>query len=135
MPTLCAIAQVPLGHEVDGMDLSHSLHGRPGSDREHFYMAFEGHLYFVRDRRFRLHEDGRMYDVPVSSNRARYSMDSIVRGSDHSAARNLLQARLDSYMSIHKTDESYRVIPFGTAGDRFKNAQDAAERARGDGSN
>ena len=134
MPTLCAITRVPLDREVDGMDLSHSLLGKPGPDRENFYMAFEGDLFFVRDKRFRLHEDGRMYDVPVSSDEARYSMDSIVGASDHIAARNLLQARLDSYMSIRKTDESYSVIPFGTGGDRFKNAQDAAESARGDGS-
>ena len=134
VPTLCAIAQVPLESEVDGMDLSSSLLGTPGPDRNYFYMAFEGDLYFVRDKRFRLHEDGRMYDVPVSSDEARYSMDSVGSESNHIAARKLLQARLDSYMSIRKTDESYSVIPFGTGGDRFKNAQDAAKRAPGDGS-
>ena len=135
MPTLCAVAQVTLDHDVDGMDLSHSFWGKPGIDSEYFSMAFEGDVFFVRDKRFRLHEDGRMYDVPVASSEERYSMDSLVSGPDQTEARNRLQARLDSYMTIRKTDESYSVIPFGTGGDRFKNAQDAAEQARIAGSN
>ena len=129
LPTLSAMARIPLEHPVDGMDLSHSLLGETGKDREYFSMAFEGDVYFVRDKRFRLHEDGRLYDVPVSGNETRYSMESLARESDHAGARERLQAVLDSYMGIRKTDESYRIIPFGTGGDRFKNARDAAGQA------
>jgi len=132
MPTLSALARIPVGHPVDGMDLSHSLLGKPGKDREYFSMAFEGDVYFVRDKRFRLHEDGRLYDIPVSANETRYSMESLVGKSSHADARERLQARLESYMGIRKTDESYSIIPFGTGGDRFKNAQDAAGQAETD---
>lgn len=129
MPTLSVLARVPMAHPVDGMDLSHSLLGKPGQDREYFSMAFEGGVYFVRDKRFRLHEDGRLYDIPVSANETRYSMDSLAGKSSHADARKRLQARLEAYMGIRKTDESYSIIPFGTGGDRFKNAQDAAGQA------
>ena len=132
MPTLSALARIPMEHPVDGMDLSHSVLGKPGKDREYFSMAFEGDVYFIRDKRFRLHEDGRLYDVPVSGDETRYRMDSLAGKSSHADARERLQARLESYMAIRKTDESYRVIPFGTGGDRFKNAQDAAGQAETD---
>ena len=128
MPTLSSIAQIETDQPVDGMDLSHALLGRSGVDREYFAMAFEGEVYFVRDKRFRLHEDGRMYDVPTFSNEARYGMDSLVSDSDHKDARARLKAHLNAYMRIRKTDDSYSVIPFGTGGDRFKNAQDAAKQ-------
>ena len=130
LPTLSAIARIPMEHAVDGMDLSHSLLGKPGKDREYFSMAFEGDVFFVRDQRFRLHEDGRLYDIPVSGNETRYSMDALAGESGHAAARERLQAVLDSYMEIRKMDESYRIVPFGTGGDRFKNARDAAGGAK-----
>lgn len=127
-PTLLSIAGIEGGGPVDGMDLSHNLLGMPGVDREHFYMAFEGDVYFVRGKRFRLHEDGRMYDVPVSSDQARYGMAVLPAASDRPEARRLLQGHLNSFMRIQKTDDSYGIIPFGTGGDRFKNAQDAVAR-------
>ena len=127
MPTLSAMARIPMEHPVDGMDLSHSLLGKAGKDREYFPMAFEGDVYFVRDKRFRLHEDGRLYDIPVSGNETRYSMDSLAGKSGYADARERLRGILESYMGIRKTDESYSIVPFGTDGDRFKNARDAAD--------
>ena len=129
LPTLSAMARISMEHPVDGLDLSHSLLGKPGKDREYFSMAFEGDVYFVRDGRFRLHEDGRLYDIPVSGNETRYSMESLAGTSNHAGARERLQAVLDSYMGIRKTDNTFRIIPFGTGGDRFKNARDAARQA------
>ncbi len=126
MPTLSAIADIPIGQAVDGMDLSHTFFGNPGKDRQYFNMAFEGDVYFVRDKRVRLHEDGRMYDVSVTSNETRYSMESLVGKSDQKEARERLHQHLGEYMKIRKTDDSYHIFPFGTGGDRFKNAQDAA---------
>lgn len=126
--TLLSISGTSSDNPTDGMNLAHSLKGMPGTDREHFYMAFEGDVHLVRDRRFRLHEDGRMYDVPVTSNEARYGMQPLPPGSAHEQPRARLQGLLDSYMRIRKTDESYGIIPFGTGGDRFKNVQGAAER-------
>ena len=128
LPTLSAMAGIPIEHAVDGMDLSHSLLGKPGKDREYFSMAFEGDVFFVRDKRFRLHEDGRLYDIPVSGNESRYSMDALAGKPGHAGARERLQAVLDAYMEIRKMDDSYSIIPFGTGGDRFKNTRDAAAR-------
>jgi hypothetical protein len=91
-----------------------------------FAMAFEGDVYFVRDHRFRLHEDGRLYEIPVSSNESRYNME-ILDPSLHAENRQRLQKHLDAFMAIQQTDPSYTVIPFGTNGDAIKNRIDARE--------
>lgn len=129
MPTLCRLAGAEQAGQLDGLDLSHTLLGIPGRDREFFSMAFEGDLFFVRDGRFRLHEDGRLYDVPVRTAAGRYSMDALVQPPRHAAERLRLQAWLDNFKRVRKSDGSYEVVPFGTGGDRFKNAQDAARGA------
>ncbi len=122
-PTLASIAGIPIEHDLDGMDLSHNLLDTEGEDREHYFMAFEGECYFVRDKRFRLHEDGRFYEVPVTSNETRYNMEVSEAVEQNAAARAKLQQRLDEFMKIRQTDTSYTIIPFGTNGDNFKNAQ------------
>jgi arylsulfatase A-like enzyme len=123
LPTLASVAHTPIEHEVDGMDLSHNLFNTAGKDREHYFMAFEGGCYFVRDKRFRLHEDGRFYDVPVTGNETRYSMELSDEVEQNKEVRADLQRRLDEFMKIKQTDTSYEIIPFGTNGDNFKNAQ------------
>jgi arylsulfatase A len=132
LPTLSGMAGVSLDHVVDGMDLSHSLLGTPGEDRHYFPMAFEGDVFFVRDDRHRLHEDGRFYNVSVSSDQSRYSMESLLPESEAVGARQRLQEQLDAFMTIRKTDNSYRIVPFGTGGDNFKNAQDRVRSANGE---
>ena len=122
LPTLAALANVPLKHEVDGMDLSHNLLGTSGVDREYFPMAFEGGCRFVRDDRFRLHEDGRFYEVPVGDNVSRYGMEALAPGT-HAESRDRLQKRLDRFMEIRKVDNSYTIVPFGVVGDNFKTRQ------------
>ena len=122
-PTLLALAGVRPPGPMDGMDLSHTLLGTAGEDREYFPMAFEGSLFFIRDRRFRLHEDGRLYDIPVTSIASRYSMDSLVQHGDRAEDRTRLRHQLEGFMRVQKADDSYEVIPFGSGGDRFKNAQ------------
>ena len=126
LPTLASVANITLEHDVDGMDLSHNLLARPGRGREYFTMAFEGGVFFIRDKRFRLHEDGRLYDVSVATNAARYNMDVISDSKRHSNVRRQLRRRLDEFMAIKQTDTSYTIVPFGTNGDNFKNAQDRA---------
>jgi arylsulfatase A len=122
LPTLASIADIPFAHTVDGIDLSHNLLGTSGEDREYFPMAFEGDCWFVRDNRFRLHEDGRFYDVPVGRNETRYRMQILDRGL-HAESRDRLQRQLDRFMKITKTDASYTIIPFGVKGDNFKTRQ------------
>lgn len=122
LPTLASMANIPLKHKVDGMDLSHNLFGTSGKDREYFPMAFEGDCWFVRDKRFRLHEDGRFYEVPVGNDGSRYGMEVLDPGL-HAESRDRLQKQLDRFMGITKTDDSYTIIPFGVKGDRFKEKQ------------
>ena len=104
------------------MDLSHNLFNTSGKNRTHFAMAFEGDVYFVRDKRFRLHEDGRFYDAPISNTQARYSMTPLP-ADQYPEHRQRLQRHLDAFMKIQKTDTTYQIVPFGTNGDSFKNAQ------------
>lgn len=128
LPTLASVAGIPVEYEIDGMDLSHNLFDKPGKDREIFAMAFEGGCYFVRDKRFRLHEDGRFYDVPVTGNESRYGMNAIIDPEQNVEHRHRLQQQLDQFMAIKQTDTSYRVIPFGTGGDVFKNKHDSKKK-------
>ncbi len=130
LPTLASIANIPVHHDVDGMDLSHNLLGRPGKDRAYFTMAFEGSVFFIRDRRFRLHEDGRLYDVSVASDKTRYNMNVLDNSPQHAGVRQQLQDCLDQFMKIEQNDRSYTIVPFGTGGDIFKNAQDKARKAK-----
>ncbi len=123
LPTLASIADIPIQHDIDGMDLSHNLYGKPGNDRTYIAMAFEGDVFFIRDHRFRLHEDGRFYEVSVSSNKSRYSME-ILDSSLYPENRQRLQKQLDAFMKIQQTDSSYQIIPFGTNGDSYKNRMD-----------
>ena len=128
LPTLASVAGIPVEHEIDGMDLSHNLFDKPGKDREFFEMAFEGGCYFVRDKRFRLHEDGRFYDIPVTGDESRYSMDEISDLEENTEHQHRLKKRLAQFMAIEQTDTNYRVIPFGTGGDEFKNRQDRKKK-------
>ncbi|MDE0770365.1 MAG: sulfatase-like hydrolase/transferase [Opitutaceae bacterium] len=127
MPTIASMTDIPIAHEIDGMNLAHNFLVKPGKDRERFFMAFEGDVYFVRDHRFRLHEDGRLYDVSVSENKTRYNMEALKPGQ-FPETRQELQKHLDTFMKIRQTDTSYSIIPFGTNGDNFKNAQDKKAR-------
>ena len=128
LPTLASVAGIPVEHEIDGMDLSHNLFDKPGKDREFFEMAFEGGCYFVRDKRFRLHEDGRFYDIPVTGDESRYSMHEISDLEENTEHQHRLKKRLTQFMTIKQTDTNYRVIPFGTGGDEFKNRQDRKKK-------
>ena len=128
LPTLASVAGIPVEHEIDGMDLSHNLFDKPGKDREFFEMAFEGGCYFVRDKRFRLHEDGRFYDIPVTGDESRYSMAEISDLEENTEHQHRLKKRLAQFMAIKQTDTNYRVIPFGTGGDEFKNRQDRKKK-------
>ncbi|MEM9111261.1 MAG: sulfatase-like hydrolase/transferase [Planctomycetota bacterium] len=123
LPTLASVAGIQVEQEVDGMDLSHNLFARPGKDRAFFAMAFEGDCYLIRDKQFRLHEDGRFYHIPVIKNATRYSMTLVDDPGKYLENRQRLQRLLDQFMAIQKTDKTYHIVPFGTMGDQFKNAQ------------
>ena len=125
LPTLASFADIPLTHDVDGLDLSHSFYDLPGEDREFIAMAFEGDCYFVRDKRFRLHEDGRLYDAPLTDIESRYHFEPMTSSEPVANDRARLLRHLEEFMAIQQTDTSYHIVPFGTDGDSYKNAQQA----------
>jgi len=98
-----------------------------GTDRIRFFMAFEGGVYFVRDHRFRLHVDGGLYDVSVSTNKTRYNMIPL-DPKLHPESRQRLQKHLNAYMKIYQTDFSYKIVSIGTNGDNFKKAKDKKKK-------
>lgn len=110
-PTLAGLTGLPMKYTVDGMDLSHVLLGRSGKDRDYVYIGWEGGLYMVRDKRFEIHENGKFFEVPVSSNEERYSEKEIDPKCYPESYARLNQA-MQHYMQIKQADDSYRIIPF-----------------------
>lgn len=100
LPTIASLASIELDREVDGIDLSHNLLGTEGQDRNYIFIN-KGKGYYVRDRRFRLNEDGKFYDVPVTSNEERYS-EKVSKNPEHAPHREELQVILDELMAIKK---------------------------------
>jgi arylsulfatase A len=98
LPTITSVAGIPLSRKLDGMDLSHLLFGKEGKDREQVFIN-HGRGYFVRESRFRLNQDGKLYDIPVSSDKERYS-EKVSTDPAHEADRQRLQAALDEFLAI-----------------------------------
>ncbi|MEM7143512.1 MAG: sulfatase-like hydrolase/transferase [Verrucomicrobiota bacterium] len=96
LPTIASVVGIELTAEVDGMDLSHYFVGQDGEDREYIVMPYKG--FYVRDKRFRLHADGRMFDIPVTSDQERYS-EKETTNPEHEPERERLQALIDQYQS------------------------------------
>jgi len=118
LPTITSLAGITLEREVDGMDLSHNFTGRQGADREQVLMSYKTG-FFVRDKRFRLNENGTLYDVPVTSNKLRYS-EKISKNPEHNERRKKLQATLDQFMAISGEFRSDKVRNKKGAGSRRK---------------
>jgi hypothetical protein len=57
-------------------------------------------------------------------------MEVVEDANQHANTRAFLQGNLDDFMQIKQTDTSYRVVPFGTNGDNFKNAQQRSNQSR-----
>ncbi len=55
--------------------------------------------YFVRESLFRLNQDGKLYDIPVTSDKERYS-EKVTTDPAHEADRLRLQAALDEFLAI-----------------------------------
>ena len=76
---------------------------KEGKDREYVRICY-GKDLFVMDRRFRLHEDGRFYDIPVTSDKERYS-DKKSNNPEHEAPRKRLQVIMDQFKAIEREYE------------------------------
>ncbi|MEM9478871.1 MAG: sulfatase-like hydrolase/transferase [Verrucomicrobiota bacterium] len=97
LPTLTSIAGIEC-EEVDGMDLSHNLLNQKGTDRDHVFVYFKKNA-FVRDHRFRLNEAGKLFDIPVSSDKSRYR-EKQSTDPGHQSHKDRLQKILDGYLAI-----------------------------------
>ncbi len=98
LPTIASAAGIRLDRHLDGMDLSHNLFGKDGKNREHVLMNFKKD-FFVRGSRFRLHQDGALYDCAVTSDKERYS-EKRTAASEHQADRERLRKILNGLMAI-----------------------------------
>ena len=98
LPTVTSLAGIRLNRKVDGLNLAHHLTGGPGKNREHVLINY-GRGYFVRDKRFRLNQYGKLYDIPVTSNATRYS-EQVTNDLEHQGHRRRLQTLLDNFMAI-----------------------------------
>ena len=98
LPTIHSIAGIELNREVDGMNLSHLLVGGEGSDRERVLINY-GRGFLVRENRFRLNQDGKLYDIPITSDASRYSED-VTSDPTHDSDRIRLQKILNDFMAI-----------------------------------
>jgi hypothetical protein len=74
------------------------LLGKEGKDREQVLIN-HGRGYFVRESRFRLNQDGKLYDIPVTSDKERYS-EKVTTDPAHEADRLRLQTVLDRFRAI-----------------------------------
>ena len=98
LPTIHSIAGIELNRKIDGVDLSHLLIGGEGTNREHVLINY-GRGFFVREKRFRLNQDGKLYDIPVTSDASRFS-ETVTNEQSHAADRARLKKILDNFMAI-----------------------------------
>ena len=119
LPTVTSVADIELGRSVDGMDLSHCLMGTEGEDRSHILINYRNG-FFVRDKRFRLNENGKLYDIPVTSDRKRYR-ELVVEDPTFAGERQRLQRLLDEFMAI---ESEYRIPGTGNSPERRRKAAD-----------
>jgi len=115
LPTVAAVADIRLNRKVDGMDLSHNLLGTEGADRPHVLINY-GKGYFVRERDFRLNQNGRLYHIPMTSDATRYS-EQETTAVEFDVHRQRLQQFLDDFMAIK---QEYEHLPAKTGGGKSK---------------
>lgn len=80
------------------MDLSHLLVGAKGTNRKHVLINY-GRGFFIREKRFRLNQDGNLYDIAITSDASRDS-EAIATDPAHAADRTRLTKTLDDFMAI-----------------------------------
>ena len=105
LPSIASFARIPVEEVVDGMDLSHNLLGKEGKNRQHVLMAYKKD-FFIRNDRFRLHKDGRFYDIPISSNKTRYS-EKLSTNAKHDTEKARMQKILNEFMQIEPPGDKY----------------------------
>ena len=123
MPTMAAMtrAALPKGEVLDGVSFAPQLRGKEGTPRDWIYSyndAVPGlepdAVIFARDQRWKLYNDGRLYDIPNDT----LEENPITEGGEKPRAK--LQAVLDSMPSegqkIHRRERNWllRLYGFGS---------------------
>ena len=123
MPTMAAMtgATLPKGEILDGVSFAPQLRGKEGTPRDWIYSyndALPGlepdAVIFARDQRWKLYNDGRLYDIPNDT----LEENPITEGGEKPRAK--LQAVLDSMPSegqkIHRRERNWllRLYGFGS---------------------
>jgi len=102
LPTIAAVtgARPPSGVQVDGRSFEPQLRGEKGDPREWVFCHYDpdwGNFTrsrFARDQRWKLYDDGRLYDVPADR-LEEHPVEPGNGGSEALAARQRLQQVLD----------------------------------------
>jgi len=93
LPTCLELAGVKNPNEIDGISFAPQLRGQPGTPREWTHSLFVD-KYFVRDAKWKLRENGRLFDVsksPYEETQVNPENDT----QESKAARVRLQAVMD----------------------------------------
>lgn len=93
MPNCLEIAKAPVPNGIDGISFAPQLQGRPGQPREWVHSLYKTE-YFVRDSKWKLRENGNLYDVsnsPFSESLVGPEKETV----DAKSARQRLQGILD----------------------------------------
>jgi arylsulfatase A-like enzyme len=104
LPTIAAVTGAPLPPrvELDGRSFLPQLRGDRGTPREWVFCHYDpdwgnfSRSRFARDQRWKLYDDGRLFDVPADPLEER-PVESGSEGPEASAARRKLQEVLDSF--------------------------------------
>ena len=120
MPTMAAMtgATLPKGEILDGVSFAPQLRGKEGTPRDWIYSyndAVPGlepdAVIFARDQRWKLYNDGRLYDIPNDT----LEENPITEGGEKPRAK--LQAVLDSMPSegqkIHRRERNWLLRLYG----------------------
>ena len=135
IPTVTAMSGIKIDREIDGMDLSHNFLGKAGKDREHVLINHGGG-FFVRDKRFRMNKDskknvdGTLYDIPVTSDKERYS-ENVSTNPEHEPHRRRLEKILDEFMAIEaETYPSLTAVKAAVKADKEKTKGEKKKKAK-----
>jgi arylsulfatase A len=90
LPTLADAASAPLprGVALDGRSFLPSLRDETGAERQWVFVEHEGR-YFVRDRRWKLYGDGKLFDAELDPEEQAPIMDGPPAGESESARQKL----------------------------------------------
>ncbi|NNM06412.1 MAG: sulfatase-like hydrolase/transferase, partial [Gemmatimonadetes bacterium] len=102
LPTIAAVtgAQPPQGVHLDGRSFAPQLRGEAGNPREWVFCHYDpqwgnfGRTRFARDQRWKLYDDGRLFDVPADP-LEQHPLEPGAGGPEAAGARGRLQVVLD----------------------------------------